>query len=121
MYEVAKGREIELLLANAGRGLGNDFLDQDFDEARAALRPDRELPARSTSVGRVRQPLRSPRQCRRSTRELKPDCEVPIYGSPHYHVGAQANTRLIALACGQARPTRLSRRCAPDPIRASGN
>jgi short-subunit dehydrogenase len=37
LYEVAKGREIELLLANAGRGLGNDFLDQDFDEARRVV------------------------------------------------------------------------------------
>jgi short-subunit dehydrogenase len=37
LYDVVKGREVDLLLANAGRGLGNDFLDQDFDEARRVV------------------------------------------------------------------------------------
>ncbi|HEX3483645.1 MAG TPA: SDR family NAD(P)-dependent oxidoreductase [Micropepsaceae bacterium] len=31
------GRDVEALLANAGRGLGKAFLDQDFDEARHVL------------------------------------------------------------------------------------
>jgi NAD(P)-dependent dehydrogenase (short-subunit alcohol dehydrogenase family) len=29
-YDAAKGRRIDTLVANAGRGLGNAFLDQDF-------------------------------------------------------------------------------------------
>lgn len=33
LYAAAKGRPIEVLLANAGRGLGRGFLDQDFTEA----------------------------------------------------------------------------------------
>lgn len=33
LYAAAKGRPIAALLANAGRGLGGAFLDQDFDEA----------------------------------------------------------------------------------------
>jgi short-subunit dehydrogenase len=35
LYATAKaqGRPIEALVANAGRGLGHGFLDQDFDEA----------------------------------------------------------------------------------------
>jgi short-subunit dehydrogenase len=33
----AKGRSVDALLANAGRGLGNAFLDQDFDKARAVI------------------------------------------------------------------------------------
>jgi short-subunit dehydrogenase len=34
LLEAANGRRIDYLLANAGRGLGKGFLDQDFDEAR---------------------------------------------------------------------------------------
>ncbi len=37
LYDAAKGRVIDLLLANAGRGLGNDFLDQDFNEWRRVV------------------------------------------------------------------------------------
>src|SRR5882757_8102502 len=37
LYSVAKGRPVSALLANAGRGLGRGFLDQDFDEARAVI------------------------------------------------------------------------------------
>jgi short-subunit dehydrogenase len=33
LYEAAQGRPIDALLANAGRGLGHGFLDQDFDAA----------------------------------------------------------------------------------------
>lgn len=36
-YAAAKGRPVRALLANAGRGLGHAFLDQDFDEARRVL------------------------------------------------------------------------------------
>jgi uncharacterized protein len=35
--DAAEGRPIDLLLANAGRGLGGDFLDQDFAEARRVV------------------------------------------------------------------------------------
>lgn len=37
LYETAKGRPVDALLANAGRGLGHAFLDQDFDEARRVI------------------------------------------------------------------------------------
>jgi uncharacterized protein len=32
LYAAAKGRKIDVLLANAGRGLGDAFIDQDFNE-----------------------------------------------------------------------------------------
>lgn len=37
LYAAAQGRPVEALLANAGRGLGHGFLDQDFDEARRVI------------------------------------------------------------------------------------
>jgi short-subunit dehydrogenase len=37
LLDAADGREVDALLANAGRGLGNAFLDQDFDEARKVV------------------------------------------------------------------------------------
>src|SRR5437868_1969244 len=37
LYEVTGGREVDSLLANAGRGLGHAFLDQNFDEARRVI------------------------------------------------------------------------------------
>jgi short-subunit dehydrogenase len=37
LYAAANGRPVDLLLANAGRGLGNDFLDQDFVAARRVV------------------------------------------------------------------------------------
>jgi len=37
LYAAADGRPIDLLLANAGRGLGGDFLEQDFAEARRVV------------------------------------------------------------------------------------
>lgn len=32
LYELTQGRPVGVLIANAGRGLGNGFLDQDFDD-----------------------------------------------------------------------------------------
>jgi uncharacterized protein len=37
LYAAAQGRPIELLLANAGRGLGRAFLDQDFTKVRRVI------------------------------------------------------------------------------------
>lgn len=36
-YVEADGRSVDLLMANAGRGLGKGFLDQDFEEARKVV------------------------------------------------------------------------------------
>jgi uncharacterized protein len=37
LYAAAKGRPVEVLIANAGRGLGKDFLDQDFSKVRHVI------------------------------------------------------------------------------------
>jgi NAD(P)-dependent dehydrogenase (short-subunit alcohol dehydrogenase family) len=37
LYAAAKGRQVDALLANAGRGLGHAFLDQDFEKARRVV------------------------------------------------------------------------------------
>jgi uncharacterized protein len=37
LYAAAQGRKVDALLANAGRGLGRGFLDQDFKEARLVI------------------------------------------------------------------------------------
>jgi short-subunit dehydrogenase len=37
LYAATKGRPVDALLANAGRGLGHAFLDQDFDKARFVI------------------------------------------------------------------------------------
>jgi short-subunit dehydrogenase len=37
LYGAAKGRPVEALLANAGRGLGEGFLDQDFGDVRRVV------------------------------------------------------------------------------------
>jgi short-subunit dehydrogenase len=37
LYAAAKGRQVDALLANAGRGLGHAFLDQDFHKARRVV------------------------------------------------------------------------------------
>ncbi len=37
LYAAAEGRPITALLANAGRGLGRGFLDQDFEQARRVI------------------------------------------------------------------------------------
>jgi short-subunit dehydrogenase len=37
LYSRAAGRPIDFLIANAGRGLGKAFLDQDFDEVRRVI------------------------------------------------------------------------------------
>jgi short-subunit dehydrogenase len=37
LYAAASGRQVDALLANAGRGLGHGFLDQDFGKARRVI------------------------------------------------------------------------------------
>jgi uncharacterized protein len=37
LYAAARGRPVAALLANAGRGLGKGFLDQDFDDIRRVV------------------------------------------------------------------------------------
>jgi len=37
LYAATRGRPVDALLANAGRGLGHAFLDQDFDEVRHVI------------------------------------------------------------------------------------
>ena len=37
LYSAAKGRPVDILMANAGRGLGRAFLDQEFEKARAVI------------------------------------------------------------------------------------
>ena len=37
LYEAANGRPVDVLMANAGHGLGHAFLDQDFEEARHVI------------------------------------------------------------------------------------
>jgi uncharacterized protein len=37
LYAATKGRTVDALLANAGRGLGRAFLDQDFNKARRVI------------------------------------------------------------------------------------
>jgi short-subunit dehydrogenase len=37
LYAAIKGRKVDALLANAGRGLGHAFLDQDFGKARRVI------------------------------------------------------------------------------------
>jgi short-subunit dehydrogenase len=37
LYEATKGRPVDILMANAGHGLGHAFLDQDFEEARHVI------------------------------------------------------------------------------------
>src|SRR4051812_23784413 len=37
LYAAVNGRDVDALLANAGRGLGHAFLDQDFQRARRVI------------------------------------------------------------------------------------
>lgn len=37
LYDAARGRQVDVLLANAGHGLGGGFLDQNFDEVRHVI------------------------------------------------------------------------------------
>jgi len=59
LYQAAKGlnRPVEALLANAGRGLGKGFLDQNFDEVRHVI--DTNITGTLYLIHRVGQDMRS--------------------------------------------------------------
>ncbi len=57
LHDAAEGQPIDLLLANAGRGLGGDFLDQDFAEARRVV--DTNITGTLYLVWRVGSDMRS--------------------------------------------------------------
>jgi short-subunit dehydrogenase len=57
LYAATDGRPIDLLLANAGRGLGGDFLEQDFAEARRVV--DTNITGTLYLVWRVGSDMRS--------------------------------------------------------------
>jgi uncharacterized protein len=59
LYAAAKGRPIEALLANAGRGLGKGFLDQDFNAARHVV--DTNITGTIYLIQKVGRDMRAPR------------------------------------------------------------
>jgi len=56
LYEVAQGRKIDLLMANAGRGLGHAFLDQDWAGIRQVI--DTNVTGTTYLIHRVGQDMR---------------------------------------------------------------
>jgi short-subunit dehydrogenase len=57
LFDAIQGRSIEALLANAGRGLGKGFLDQDWDEARRVV--DTNVTGTIYLIQKVGQQMRS--------------------------------------------------------------
>ncbi|HET6331950.1 MAG TPA: SDR family NAD(P)-dependent oxidoreductase [Polyangiales bacterium] len=62
LYGAAEGRPISALLANAGRGLGHAFLDQDFDEAKLVV--DTNVTGTIYLIHKVGREMRSRREGR---------------------------------------------------------
>jgi short-subunit dehydrogenase len=62
LYAAAKGRSVDYLMANAGRGLGKGFLDQDFDEARRVL--DTNITGTIYLIHKIGRDMRARRQGR---------------------------------------------------------
>lgn len=62
LYEAARGRPIDVLMANAGHGLGGGFLDQDFSEARHVV--DTNITGTLSLVQKVGRDMRARRQGR---------------------------------------------------------
>ncbi|MDA9399040.1 SDR family NAD(P)-dependent oxidoreductase [Bradyrhizobium sp. CCBAU 45389] len=56
LYEVAQGRAIDVLMANAGRGLGHAFLDQDWARIRKVI--DTNVTGTTYLIHRVGQDMR---------------------------------------------------------------
>jgi short-subunit dehydrogenase len=61
-YEAAKGRPIDVLMANAGHGLGGGFLDQNFSEARHVV--DTNITGTMYLIQKVARTMRARRQGR---------------------------------------------------------
>jgi uncharacterized protein len=57
LYDALQGRVPELLLANAGHGLGRGFLDQDFDDARHVI--DTNITGTTYLIHRVGRDMRA--------------------------------------------------------------
>lgn len=66
LYEVAQDRKVDLLMANAGRGLGHAFLDQDWDCIRRVI--DTNATGTTCLIHRVGHAMR----CRNEGRILSP-------------------------------------------------
>ncbi|MDB4985883.1 MAG: oxidoreductase [Myxococcaceae bacterium] len=62
LYAAAKGRPVDALLANAGRGLGHAFLDQDFTQVRRVI--DTNVTGTLYLLHKVGRDMRSRRQGR---------------------------------------------------------
>jgi short-subunit dehydrogenase len=62
LLAAAKGRQIDVLLANAGRGLGKGFLDQDFDDVRHVI--DTNVTGTVYLIHKVGQQMRKRREGR---------------------------------------------------------
>ncbi len=57
LYDAVRGRPVQALIANAGHGLGNGFLDQDFHEARHVI--DTNIVGTTYVVHRIGRDMRS--------------------------------------------------------------
>jgi len=62
LYAAAEGRPVAALLANAGRGLGHAFLDQDFDAARFVI--DTNITGTLQLIHKIGREMRSRREGR---------------------------------------------------------
>jgi len=62
LYAAAAGRPVAALLANAGRGLGHGFLDQDFEQARRVI--DTNITGTLYLIQKVGRDMRAARQGR---------------------------------------------------------
>jgi short-subunit dehydrogenase len=56
LYQVAQDRKVDVLMANAGRGLGHAFLDQDWDRIRRII--DTNVTGTTCQIHRVGQDMR---------------------------------------------------------------
>ena len=57
LYAAVRGRPVEALLANAGRGLGKAFLDQDFADVRHVV--DTNVPGTIYLIQKVGRDMRT--------------------------------------------------------------
>jgi len=62
LYEAAQGRPVDVLIANAGHGLGHGFLEQDFDDIRHVI--DTNITGTIDLIQRVARGMRDRKQGR---------------------------------------------------------